>query len=339
MPERENMENIPRLVSELADYIARHQLPSGAIPWYEDGITDPWDHVECAIALDLAGRFDRAVRAYRWLKEKQNPDGSWYSSYLDEKPKDLTRDTNQSTYVATGVWYHFLVTKDKEFLREMWPTVQAAIDFALSMQQPTGDILWACNGQKGIWPGAIMAASTCIWQSVRSAIKVANKLGESRPDWESASDRLLSAMRERKELFDRFGEDSQRFATNWYYPILTGVVKGEEAQRVILDKWHDFVVENWGCKCVAGTPWVTVAETSELIMSLYRIGDQERGRLLMKWMLQLKDHDGGFETGIKLPEQMIWPEEKNTWTSAGVIMAISAWAKVEGLRIEGLHVP
>ena len=202
------MENISKLLSDLADYIGRHQLPSGAIPWYDEGITDPWDHVECAIALDLTGRFERAVMAYRWMKNKQNPDGSWYSGYVDDRPKDLTRDTNHSTYIATGIWYHYLVNRDESFLREMWPSVQAAIDFALGLQQPGGEILWACNGGKGTWPGAIYAASTCVWQSVRSGLKIAKKLGVKRPDWEIASVRLLDAMRERRECFDRYGEDS-----------------------------------------------------------------------------------------------------------------------------------
>ncbi len=332
------MDNISRLISGLADYIAAHQLPSGAIPWYEEGITDPWDHVECCIALDLTGRFEQAVKGYRWMKNIQNPDGSWYSGYVGDRPKDLTRDTNHSTYVATGVWYHYLVTGDEDFLREMWPSVERAIDFALSMQQAGGEILWACNGGKGTWPGAIYAASTCVWQSVRSGLKIASKIGASRPDWEAANERLLDAMRERRHSFDRYGEDSQGFATNWYYPVLTGVVEGEEAQRLISRRWNDFVVEDWGCKCVTGTPWVTVAETSELVMSLCRIGDRERAGRLMKWILRLRDHDGGMETGVKLPDQMIWPEEKNTWTSAGVIMAVAAWAKAEGRHIEGLHV-
>jgi len=339
MPRREKMEGVPNLLDDLADFIIHHQLPTGAIPWYDEGITDPWDHVECAIALDLTGRFDRAVRAFRWMKGKQNQDGSWYSSYVDDKPENLTRDTNQSTYIATGVWYHYLLTKDDNFLREMWPSIEAAIDFALSMQQPGGEVLWACNGAKGPWPGAIYAASTCVWQSVRSGLKTAGRLGIKRHDWEGANDRLFDAMHQRRGNFDRHGEDSLGFATNWYYPVLTGVVEGNEARKVIEDRWHDFVVDDWGCKCVTGTPWVTVAETSELIMSLYRIGERERAASLMKWMFRLKDHDGGFETGVKLPDQMIWPEEKNTWTAAGVIMAISAWAKVEGLTIEGLHVP
>ena len=68
MPGKETMDLIPRLLDQQANFISKHQLPSGAIPWYEDGVTDPWDHVECAIALDLTGRFDVAVRAYLWLR-------------------------------------------------------------------------------------------------------------------------------------------------------------------------------------------------------------------------------------------------------------------------------
>ena len=68
------------LIGQALDFIARHQLPSGAIPWYEGGVTDPWDHVECAIALDLGGRVEESTRAYLWLRETQNPDGSWYSN-------------------------------------------------------------------------------------------------------------------------------------------------------------------------------------------------------------------------------------------------------------------
>ncbi|HAZ32172.1 MAG TPA: hypothetical protein DCY61_05725 [Dehalococcoidia bacterium] len=70
--------DIQELIHRQANFIRNHQLPSGAIPWYEGGITDPWDHVECAIALDLSGRLDEASRAYRWLREVQNPDGRWW---------------------------------------------------------------------------------------------------------------------------------------------------------------------------------------------------------------------------------------------------------------------
>lgn len=332
------MDLIPKLIEQQANFISRHQLSSGAIPWYEDGVTDPWDHTECAIALDLTGRFDVAVRAYRWLREIQNADGSWYAGYVDDKPTDLTVDTNYCSYLATGLWYHYVVTGEIGFLREMMPALEKAVDFVLQFQQPTGEILWARDANGKVWPGAILGSCCCIWQSLRNAVRVAQLLGADRPYWEKASQDLLYAIRERPDLFDKYGEDRQGFATNWYYPVLTGVVEGDEAEALIAKHWDEFVVESWGCKCVKGAPWVTVAETSELIMTLCRMRDTVRSGLMTNWMLQLKDHGGGFQTGIKLPELMIWPEEQNTWTSAGVIMAFSARAKINGHHFKGLYV-
>ena len=324
------MNSIPELIEEQATFISRHQLPSGTIPWYEDGITDPWDHVECAIALDLTGRFDQAAKAYSWLRDRQNADGSWYSSYLDDEPRDLTRDPNHSSYIATGVWYHYALTGERDFLHQMWPAVEKGIDFALSLQQPTGEIYCACDASGEAWPGAILGSSCCMWQSFQSATKIAETLGLDGQHWKSASSDLVRAIREHRELFDKFGENKQGFATNWYYPVLTGVINDKEANDLILGQWNHYVVDSWGCKCVSSAPWVTVAETTELIMTLCRMGEIGRAQLLLSWMLRLKDHDGGFLTGIKLPELIIWPEEKNTWTSAGAIMAMMACAKVEG---------
>ncbi|MDP4917320.1 MAG: prenyltransferase, partial [Haliea sp.] len=31
------------------DYLLACQRPSGEIPWFEGGYTDPWDHVEAAM--------------------------------------------------------------------------------------------------------------------------------------------------------------------------------------------------------------------------------------------------------------------------------------------------
>lgn len=328
------MEGIAGLINEQASFISSHQLPSGAIPWYEGGIADPWDHIECAIALDLAGRFGEAAKAYRWLRDIQNTDGSWYSSYLNDQPQDLTRDTNYSSYIATGVWYHYLFSKDLNFLRQMWTTIDKGITFALRLQQPTGEIHWAYDVDGKAWPGALLDASSCIWHSIRSGIKVAELLGIEKPDWEVASRRLARAIREHPELFDKFGENRQGFATNWFYPVLTRVIKGKEAKERIVRQWKDFVIDNWGCRCVSSAPWVTVAETCELIMALSRIGELDRARLLLDWILRFKDHNGGFQAGIKLPEQIIWPEENNTWTSAAVIMAVLSQAQVEGEDID-----
>ena len=321
--------DLRELVRHQADFIISQQLPSGAIPWYQGAITDPWDHVECAIALDLAGRFDDAVKAYRWSHDTQNPDGSWYSSYPQVKQDDQTKDTNFTSYIATGIWFHYLATKDVAFLRKMWPMVEKAIDFALSLQQLTGEIFWAVSPTGKSWPGAMLTQCSCTWHSIRNGLGIGKSLGIDKHDWEVASNRLLKAMREHPELFDRMGENKRRYAMNWFYPVLTGVLTGKEAKQRIDREWNDFIIDNYGCRVAVDEDTTAVAETSELIIALALIDEHERARMLLDWTLKLRDDKPGFCRGIKFPEKVACPpdEERATWTSAALILAIAALSK------------
>lgn len=325
--QNETLDTLQELVRLQADFIVETQLASGAIPWYRGGITDPWDHVEGAIALDLAGRFDRAEAAYCWSRDKQNPDGSWYSSYVDDKPQDLVKDTNFASYIATGMWFHYLASGDMDFLRHMWPMVEGGVDFAVNSQRPTGEVPWALDDDGNAWPGAILTSSCCTWHSIRNALRISETLGRGKPEWNVAADSLLAAINERPDLFDNMGENERRYSMNWFYPILTGVMKGEEAGRHVESEWTDFVIENWGCRVAADEDVTAVAETSELIIALALIGEHVKAKLLLDWTLRLRDNESGFCRGVKLPEQEAWPQERATWTSAALIMAIAAVAK------------
>ncbi|MEE8471047.1 MAG: prenyltransferase [Dehalococcoidia bacterium] len=326
---KETPDNLQELVDSQADFIVHCQLPSGAIPWYSNGITDPWDHVEAAIALDLSGRFDKAAAAYMWSRDMQNADGSWYFSFLDDKPQDSTKDTNFACYIATGMWFHYLATTDMRFLREMWPIVEKAVDFALAHQRPTGEIPWAVSDDGIAWPGAILTSSCCKWHSIRNGIKIAEALGYEKTDWDAASKLLLRAIRGKPELFDRMGENERRYSMNWFYPVLTGVITGREAKERIEEEWADFIIDNWGCRVTADEDVTAVAETSELIVTLALIGEREKAKSLLDWTLRLRDDRSGFCRGMKLPEEEACPpdSERATWTSAALIMAVAAVAK------------
>ncbi len=318
------------LIEQQADHIGRTQLPSGIIPWYDTGIADPWDHVECAIALDASGRHEEAERAYRWLRGAQNDDGSWYSSYMGDEPCDLTKDTNYSSYPAVGLWYHYMITRNRGFVAEMWPTVERGLDFALQLQQPPGHIYWARDPHGAVYPLALIAGSSSIYQSLRCGIKVARLLQTDKPRWHAASRRLAHAVSEQPELFHNSVDSQYDYAMSWYYPVLTGIVRGGEARERIYEKWSDFVVDGRGCKCVVEEPWgITVAETCELVLALNRIGESHRARTLLDWALELRDDDGRFWTGMKMPEEEIWPpEEKPTWVSAAMVIALSSQLEI-----------
>ena len=119
-------------VEQMAQFIVSVQKTDGEIPWSIGGKTDPWDHVESAMGLSVAGYWREAERAYEWMRKTQHSDGSWYAAYRNNAPEDTTRDTNMSSYIAVGVFHHYLITDDLGFLKRMWSTLRAGVDYAVT---------------------------------------------------------------------------------------------------------------------------------------------------------------------------------------------------------------
>ena len=140
-----------------ADHLASLQLDTGMIPWYPGGHCDPWNHVETAMALDVAGLHSQAERAYEWLVDTQRPDGAWHNYYNSDGTVEETKlDTNVCAYVATGVWHHWLCTGDLAFVERMWPTVERALGFVLSLRRDDGLSVWAVE------PGMRPVRASCV---------------------------------------------------------------------------------------------------------------------------------------------------------------------------------
>ena len=305
-------------VQAIAGLIADTQKTNGEIPWYPGGKTDPWDHVEAAIGLAIGGRLNAAHRAYEWMRCRQNPDGSWFSAYREGEASDKTRETNLSAYIAVGVFHYYQLTRDLEYLRRMWPMVRRAIDFALSLQTPHGDIFWAISPQGRVDKMALLTGCSSICLSIKCALAIANRLGIPQPRWNGGLDRLVEALAHKPF---RFNMTKSRYSMDWFYPILAGVLTGAKAQRRIDTYWRKYVIEGQGVRCVYDQPWVTIAETSELSLALAVMGNQELAEIVFGWIADKTYDDGTFWCGFTYPDMTVWPEEKITWTNAVALMA------------------
>jgi hypothetical protein len=306
--------------------IASVQQSDGNIPWVPGSHTDPWNLVESAMALDLGGRFAEAERAYGWLTRMQHDAGCWHAYYVGDAVKEYTLDTNVTSYIANGVWHHFLCTRDAGFLEAMFPVVERAIDFALDHQHPTGEIEWDADPARIEGKGALLTGSSSIYSSLRCAIAAAETLGRDRPDWELSLGSLAIAIAHRPERF----LEKERWAMDWYYPILGGVLRGNSAEARIASRWDTFVVPGRGVRCVSDQPWVTAAETCELVMALDAIGLHDRAHTLFAWVQFLRHDDGSYWTGMNFDGER-WDEageyftaEQPTWNSAAVVLAANA---------------
>jgi hypothetical protein len=315
-------------VEQTAASIAALQLPDGMIPWFPGGHCDPWNHVETAMALDVAGFHVEAERAYEWLARTQRPDGSWHNYYLpDGSIEDPKLDTNVCAYVAAGVWHHWLCTWDRGFVDHLWPTVERALDWVLSLRRHDHTFLWACEPDGRPWDYALVTGSSSISHSLRCGAELAELNKQPRPDWAIAADRVAEVIREHREDF----EPKERWAMDWYYPVLTGVFTGEDAKADLADGWDRFVMDGKGVRCVSDEPWVTASETAECSLAHAAAGDLDTAADLLRWTRTHRHTDGSYWTGLVYPELTEFPPaERTAYTSAAVILAADAISGASG---------
>ena len=303
------------------DAIARVQMPDGSIPWYPGGPVDPWDHVEAAMGLDSVGRHAEAARAYAWLRATQRADGSWPSARIRGRVADATRDANFAAYIATGVWFHLLCSHDEDMVRRLWPAVDRAVSYAVGLQAPAGQIWWARDATGAVDRTALVTASSGVLLSLRCGSALAERLSSPRPDWELAATRLAAALRLWSPgAFAAAG----RHAMDWYWPVLSGALAGAAAVEHLEAGWPSYVVGGLGVRCVRDRPWVTAAESAELVLSLVACGREQPARRLFADLQHLRDADGAYWTGYVYPDRVRWPVERTTWTAGAVLLAADA---------------
>jgi hypothetical protein len=308
-------------VSATVDAIAQVQRDDGSIPWYQGGQVDPWNHVEAAMALDVGGRHAEAARAYTWLVRTQREDGAWHAAYRDGEVVDPTLDTNVCAYIATGLWLHLLCGAPQADMGAGFACVERALGFVLSLQGEDGAVWWARDANGRPWRRGLVTGSSCVNLSLSCATRLGDALGKPHPEWNDAAARLRHALRTAPRSF----KDKRRWAMDWYYPVLCGVVTGAEAVVRLASRWDEFVVPERGVRCVSNRPWITAAETCELALALVRCGDGDRAAELLDWAQHLRGDDAAYWTGANFTDGRIFPpDQQPTWTSAAVVLAHDA---------------
>jgi len=327
-----DLSGVPGLLSaeELA-LTARHivalQTPSGQIPWFETGHCDPWNHVEAAMALTVTGHTDEARAAYRWLAANQLGDGSWFNYYASNRVKDARLDTNVCAYLATGLYHYVLATNDVDFARELWPTVERAIEWVLRWQLEDGTVRWSLDSLGRPESYALLTGSSSIFHSLRCAVALAERLDLARPQWELCAGRLGHAVAHHPGAFAPKNE----FAMDWYYPVFSGALRDDAGRNRIEDGWERHVMVDHGVRCVSTNDWVTAAETAECVLALDALGMTERALELFACTQRHRRDDGGYWTGIAYPQRVTFPDAETTsYTAAAIILAADALTSSSG---------
>ena len=191
----------------------------------------------------------------------------------------------------------------------MFPVVERAIDFALDNQHPTGEIEWDADPARVDGKGALLTGSSSIYSSL--ALRDRGR-GAPRP----RATRLGAVAR-----IAGHRDRAPPRALPRQGPLGDGLVLPDPRaaccavtppQRALASKWDTFVAPGRGVRCVSDQPWVTAAETCELVMALDAIGLHERARTLFEWVQFLRHDDGSYWTGHELRRRAVHTSRAST---------------------------
>ena len=312
-------------MEHLGKFLNDVQLVSGAIPSNQDGSHDPWDHLETVMGLSSLGYKTQAIKGLDWMTINQNEDGSWYNLYDNNKPLELNKQTNYASYIAVAVWHLYLLNQEIDFLKSFWEPVKKGILFSLSLQNTNGAIAWNLDESSKIDEDYLLTGCSSIAKSIECAIAICQVLGyqDYEEKWKIAHSKLLATLENPEGIFD-LKIDRSRFSMDWYYPILGGINSNNRIASLIRKIKESFLVKDLGIKCVSDEPWVTVAETSECSIAFKKIGEDKIASELLQNAISIVDATSIPYMGWQFHENIYWPEETPSWTSAACILAADA---------------
>ena len=306
----------------LGKHIKNIQLESGAIPSDDYGCHDPWDHIESIMGLNFSKEYEASKLAFLWLIKNQNPDGSWFAKYKNEIPIEKNKPTHFGPYISVAALHFYKIFQDKDFLEKLWSSIKLAINFSLNLQMSNGTIPWSVDESGEIENDFLITGSSSILKSIDCGLAISKILQKNKDvkNWKESYDLLSEAIKNPSGKFDLV-KNRKRFSMDSYYPILSGCLNENEIKSYIDKIFSNFYVDKIGIKCVIEEPWVTVAETSEFIISLMISGDLDKSKELLIDVLSICDENKIPFMGWQYEENIFWPNEKPSWTAAALIIA------------------
>ena len=290
------------------NWIISNQSSSGAIFWDEKGKCDPWDHCECLIALAIYEEWEHFWRGVNWFITNLNEDGLIYAEFQNEKPSKLHYESHHAPYIIMPLIQASLIDKEQNYKKiltnEQLLKLENIFEVLDDFKDEDGYFYWA-KDSNGYSDNSLITASMSIFLSLVAKDKSFPKFNTEM--WQ--------------EKFNRDGVDRSRFSMDFYYPFLAGI---KNNKKEFLDLLDNYYVKGLGVKCVAEEPWVTIAESSECVISALIHDNENIAKKIFNDIQQFQNKDGIFPTGYQYDMEIFWPEENSTWTNAAVIIAAHA---------------
>ncbi len=151
-----------------------------------------------AMALDAAGHYPEAAQWWNWMASVQQTNGTWHTTYdlwTGNYVSFVEPEYDSLGEFLVGVYRHWQLTGDTNFLNGVWPQVQAAANFVMNNIQtdglgPADASIWEETQEYNAFTQAFYAAG------LRAAayLAQAQSNGALADSWNGAASTILSAI-------------------------------------------------------------------------------------------------------------------------------------------------
>lgn len=160
-------------------------------------------------AIDRAGYFEIGRKFYEWAMNAQEADGSWdHRHYMNgELAPSWGYQADEPASILWGMWQHFVITGDREFLQTCWPSMERGANHLLTtladngLPQASMDLWEERFAQHTYSSGAVAASLLAVGEA-------AKELGYA----EKADSYLAAGEQIRRIVEELFNESKQ----SWY---------------------------------------------------------------------------------------------------------------------------
>lgn len=149
-------------------------------------------------AIDAAGYHYMTEEFYLWAITAQSEDGSWAQRhYLDGSiAPNWGLQIDETGSILWGVWEHYKITKDRQFLLKMWPSVKKGADFLISYKH---DYTGLPLDSYDLWEerlGQHTYSAAAVYGGLLGAANVAKEMGfdEDAKKWTESAVNLKKAI-------------------------------------------------------------------------------------------------------------------------------------------------
>ncbi|MBO8163561.1 MAG: glycoside hydrolase family 15 [Brevibacillus sp.] len=149
-------------------------------------------------AFDRAGLHTLARAFYRWALIAQDADGSWQQRHYHDGrlAPSWGLQIDEGGAILWGMYQHFLSTKERTFLEEIWPAVERGARFLIDFLDPQTGLprpsrdLW----EERLGEHTYSAAAVCGGLSGAAAIAAELNHTERARQWQQAAEKLKAAI-------------------------------------------------------------------------------------------------------------------------------------------------